>query len=107
MRGPGRRAWLGLALVALGAVLLGAMPPAAPNADALADSWATRAPMPTARQHLGVAAAGNGKLYAIGGFNGAYVATVEEYDPATNTWTTKTPMPTARSQFGVATAANG
>ncbi len=65
-------------------------------------SWTTRANLPTARSDLGVAAASNGKIYAIGGGS-----TVEEYDPATDTWTTRASMPTARSGLGVAVASNG
>jgi Kelch motif/Bacterial Ig-like domain (group 1) len=70
-------------------------------------SWTTKAPMPTARYGLGVAAV-NGILYAVGGGtqNGAILATVEAYDPAINTWTTQAPMPTARTYLGVA-AVNG
>ncbi len=64
--------------------------------------WTTKAPMPTARQGLGVAVVNN-KLYALGGATGVgtfdVVDTVEAYDPATDTWSTKAPMPTAR--YGV------
>ncbi len=71
-------------------------------------SWATRASMPTARYDLGVAAANNGRIYAIGGHTGGSpVAMVEEYDPATNTWVARASMPTARTQLGVAVANNG
>jgi len=68
--------------------------------------------MPTGRAALGLAAASNGKLYAIGGFNEGNgtvtsLGTVEEYDPATNTWATKAPMPSARLGLAVATASNG
>ncbi len=71
-------------------------------------AWRTRASMPTPRGGLGVAAASNGKLYAIGGYNNADdLATVEEYDPATDTWATRSNMPTPRSWLGVAAASNG
>src|SRR5438093_514691 len=64
-------------------------------------SWTTKAPMPTARYGLGVAAV-NGILYAVGGVSGsAILATVEAYDPVTNTWTPQAPMPTARGYLGV------
>jgi N-acetylneuraminic acid mutarotase len=63
-------------------------------------SWASMAPMPTARRDVGLAVV-NGKIYAIGGWNGNYVAENEEYDPATNTWTTKAPMPTPRFGFAI------
>jgi len=66
--------------------------------DQKADSWTTKAPMPTPRGEV-TAATFNGKIYVIGGQS--YSAnfkfrTVEVYDPATNTWTTKANMPTAR-----------
>jgi N-acetylneuraminic acid mutarotase len=73
--------------------------------DPVTDTWASRRPIPTARVLQGLAAANNGKLYAIGGavavgpagsFESATVGTVEEYDPETDDWTTKRPMPTAR-----------
>lgn len=66
-----------------------------------------RAPMPTAREWVAVAAAPNGRLYAIGGNNSSILTTVEEYNPVTNTWAVRTPMPTARSVLAVATALNG
>jgi len=64
----------------------------------MANSWATKAPMPTPRGEV-TAATFNGKIYVIGGQS--YSAnfkfrTVEVYDPATNTWTSKADMPTAR-----------
>jgi N-acetylneuraminic acid mutarotase len=61
--------------------------------------------MPTARQGL-AAAAVNGKLYAIGGYNRGPLATVEEYDPAANAWTAKAPMPTPRQFLAVAVGNN-
>src|SRR5262249_35113075 len=79
--------------------------------DPATDTWAARAPMPTARRGLGVAAAGNGRLYAIGGATATAadccLATVEEYDPATDTWAARAPLPTARHDRGVAAAGNG
>ncbi len=70
-------------------------------------SWASLAPIPTARYSLGVAVA-EGKVYAIGGYNftGHYLGTNEMYDPATDTWTTKAPMPTPRRYFGIAVYEN-
>lgn len=63
--------------------------------------WVTRAPIPTARNHLGAAVL-NGKIYAIGGAkmqdeNETALATVEIYDPTTNKWTTGPSMPTPRA----------
>jgi N-acetylneuraminic acid mutarotase len=72
--------------------------------DPATNTWETRQPMPTARNH---AAAGvvNEKIYVIGGRIGAaYVGIstptdiVEEYDPATDQWgVVKARMPTPRS----------
>ncbi len=68
--------------------------------------WVAKAPMPTARRGLGVAAASNSKIYAIGGYveNIGIVATVEEYNPATDTWETKTDMPAKRWDFAAVEA---
>ena len=80
--------------------------------DPATGTWTARADMPTARYALGVAAASNGRIYAIGGYGGTYysrkaLATVEEYDPATDTWRPRASMPTARDSRGVAAASNG
>jgi len=72
--------------------------------DPATNSWRTRAPMPTPRNHHVVAAANN-KIYAIGGRIGAAFITrasntdvVEEYDPATDRWgPLMARMPTPRS----------
>ncbi|HEY2706005.1 MAG TPA: kelch repeat-containing protein [Candidatus Dormibacteraeota bacterium] len=65
-------------------------------------AWTARAPMPTARSWLGVTAASDGRIYAIGGLNGRPLDTVEAYDPHTDRWSTVPPLATAR--WGVATA---
>ncbi len=80
--------------------------------DPATDTWAVRAPMPTARFGLGLAHASNGNLYAIGGrtqfdYAGTASTVVEEYNPTTNTWTSRAPMPTARYWLGVVAASNG
>jgi subtilisin family serine protease len=71
------------------------------------DKWQTKARMPTGRSLLGVVAAANGHIYAIGGYNSRYLSMVEEYNPSTDTWTTKAYMPTPRMRFGVAASSNG
>jgi len=97
--------------------------------DIAADRWSVKAPMPTAREGLGVGVV-NGILYAIGGnTRGASssrsssspaflssgspglsynlqsadhaLGTVEAYDPVTDKWTAKASMPTPRSMLGV------
>jgi N-acetylneuraminic acid mutarotase len=72
-----------------------------PLAKAAEDSWETMEPMPTERSSVGVAVV-DGKIYAIGGYNGTALNTNEMYNPSTDTWTTKTPMPTARYDVGIA-----
>lgn len=72
--------------------------------DLASNTWETKQPMPTARNH---AAAGHvaGKIYVIGGRLGSAFITrasntdiVEVYDVATDQWgDLKAPMPTARS----------
>jgi N-acetylneuraminic acid mutarotase len=61
--------------------------------DPTTDRWSNCSPMPTARNHF-VAAAVNGRIYAIGGRLGSAMITsaddtdvVEEYDPTTDRWT--------------------
>ena len=64
--------------------------------------WSAKANMPTA-MYLMAAAAIDGKIYVVGGWNGsAYQSALEVYDPATNTWSTKTNMPTATHQLAAA-----
>lgn len=73
--------------------------------------WGSKAPLPTRRVGLGVVAAPNGKLYAIGGGMPALTRRVEEYNPATNTWRGAThglqAMPTPRDLHGAALAPDG
>ena len=72
--------------------------------DPAADAWSERAPMPTARGALSVALH-EGKLYAIGGYEGrANSAAVEVYDPASNSWTSRSPLPTPRDHLAAAAA---
>ena len=109
------RVWSSAALLSGVAVLLSACDsstqPSGPSLDPsaaqplalAAGSWTTKAPMPTPRFNLsaGVAtdAAGQQRLYAIGGFNPntGPVATVEAYHFGSNSWTTKAPLPVALS----------
>ena len=73
-----------------------------------ANSWESKAAMPTARSGFGIAVV-NGDIYAIGGYNKDqtdFSAVNEMYDPAFNTWVQKTPMPTHRVSFGIAVFEN-
>lgn len=77
--------------------------------DPATNSWRTRSPMPTPRNHH-IAAGVGGKLYAIGGRIGAAFITrasntdmVEAYDPANDSWTPPLErMPTPRSAMAAA-----
>jgi N-acetylneuraminic acid mutarotase len=75
------------------------------NSENQDEQWQTRADMPTARQFL-AAVEVNGKIYALGGYNGTPLHTNEEYDPVTNTWQSRADMPTARFYLA-AVAVNG
>ena len=70
--------------------------------SALADSWTTKAPVPTARYTLAAGALG-GKVYAVGGqdFSTA-LDRLDEYDPATNGWTSRMALPTPRGSLSAA-----
>jgi N-acetylneuraminic acid mutarotase len=85
IRGEVAAAAVGDKLFALGGNLAGKAMPRNEEYDPVGDRWQPRAPLPQARDHLGVAAL-NGKIYAFGGFtssvhqgagDGAF-----EYDPA-------------------------
>jgi len=68
------------------------------------DAWMERSPMPTPRGALAVVEF-NGKLYAIGGYDGSgNRAEVEIYDPVADTWTAGASLPTPRDHLAAATA---
>ncbi len=74
--------------------------------DPEADAWTEGPPMPTPRGAL-AAAELDGKLYAIGGYDGnANSGAVEVYDPSTNRWTIKTPLPTPRDHLAAVAVQN-
>ena len=71
--------------------------------DPATDTWAERAPMPTARGALSVTEY-DGQLYAIGGYDWkANSAAVEVYDPVRDVWTARAPLPTPRDHLATAT----
>jgi N-acetylneuraminic acid mutarotase len=66
--------------------------------------WTERTPMPTPRGALAMAES-DGRLYAIGGYDGSSnKAAVEVYDPASDTWTSRSPLPTPRDHLAATTA---
>ncbi|KAB0397670.1 hypothetical protein E2I00_019013, partial [Balaenoptera physalus] len=67
------------------------------------NEWFFVAPMNTRRSSVGVGVV-EGKLYAVGGYDGASrqcLSTVEQYNPATNEWTYVADMSTRRSGAGM------
>ena len=87
--------------------------------DPKTDTWSTKAPMPTARQHLQTAVI-DGKLFALGGRilgNGVQSEDLDEassnfnrnemYDPQNDSWTIRQPMLTKRSGFAAAASSDG
>ena len=77
--------------------------------DTETNTWTTKRPMLTARNHHGAAFI-DGKLYVVGGRVGSTfiiglstnVSTHEVYDVAHDTWSSALGLPTARSGVGVA-----
>jgi N-acetylneuraminic acid mutarotase len=77
-------------------------------------TWEVVAGMQAARQALAVAAAPNGKLYAVGGTELSPInpeaqplGLLEEYDPVADLWITRSPMPTPRADLALVLALNG
>lgn len=68
--------------------------------DPVRATWATRAPMPTARGGGGGAVI-EGKIYVVGG-RPPHGSEFAVYDPATNTWKILPDLPTQRNHIGVA-----
>ncbi|MBX3629871.1 MAG: galactose oxidase [Nitrosomonas sp.] len=72
--------------------------------DPATQIWRERAPMPTARGALGVAAY-QGRLYAIGGYDGEQNSGATEiYDPGTNTWSIAASLSAPRDHLAIAAA---
>ncbi len=101
MGAHGRWQWAGVAVLLL--VVPVALSPGGARAQALEGTSATKALMPTARSDLGVVAASNGKLHAIGGTNGNPLPATEEYTPlGLVAAPTSTPAPPAAARAPVA-----
>jgi N-acetylneuraminic acid mutarotase len=95
-----RCAWIGFAASGL---LIAGFSFARPIARKMPGDWTLKAPLPTKRFEVGVAALG-GKLYVLGGESNGKPATILNtvYDPATNRWSELSPIPRETSHSGVA-----
>lgn len=73
--------------------------------DPVTNNWTTGAPMTIGRHGMGVAADPvNRKLFAVGGWNGSYVSTLEVFVPSEVTWSSSAP---AVAQVNAAGLASG
>jgi N-acetylneuraminic acid mutarotase len=64
--------------------------------------------MPTARWGLAATTGLDGRIYAVGGFDGAdNLHTVEVYDPSTGQWSAVAPLPSEASFLAAATGRDG
>jgi len=80
--------------------------PRVETARPLPTGWEARAPLPTARTEVAVAAL-NGRIYVAGGYaaDGSTLDVVDVYDPATDSWATAAPLPEGRNHMGLAALA--
>jgi len=69
--------------------------------DPTTDSWTTAAPMLTPRYRFASVLGADGRVYAIGGWDGSKaLATVEAYNPDTNTWSYVQSLPRVEEDAG-------
>jgi N-acetylneuraminic acid mutarotase len=104
-----------LILILTATSLITLKPAHSENGSAPAENtWIERAPMPTAREALGLAVV-NGKIYAIGGYASGTefrdfpygpCSFNEVYDPANDSWNALASMPTSRGEFGITVCQN-
>lgn len=74
--------------------------------DFVSETWSSVAEMPGRRCRAGLVVL-NGKVYAVGGFNGSLrVRTVDIYDAQLDQWTVGPNMEARRSTLGVAVLDN-
>lgn len=71
--------------------------------DRDSSGWRRLAPMPTARESMGIAFV-NERVYTFGGRNGDYLDTTEVYDILHDSWTADTPRPVGKAWLGACAA---
>lgn len=75
---------------------------------AAASEWETVANLPSpGRRYLAAVSDSDGRIYAIGGYAGSNLNTVQRYDPETNTWSTVAPLNVARRSLVAARGGDG
>jgi N-acetylneuraminic acid mutarotase len=86
---------------------------AAGSAAAADSGWSTVASMPVTRAWLAAASGADGRVYAIGGYNGGtgsggtVLNSVDAFTPATGSWASVPPMLTAREALAATTGPDG
>jgi len=76
--------------------------------DPTADSWSAISDMNIVRYSVAGSIGADGRIYAIGGSEGAGAPTsVEAYDPSSDTWTFVASMNAGRSEFAAALGPDG
>ncbi len=89
-----------------GSVLSSAVYAYTPGANGSLGSWATVAPLPAAEYNLTAAKGPDGRIYAMGGYNGSAVSSaVYAYAPGGASWVTVASLPTAEYGLAAATGA--
>jgi N-acetylneuraminic acid mutarotase len=70
--------------------------------DPETDRWESRAPLPTARDHIGIVVAEN-RIHVLAGRINSFLNNSQQhdsYDPQADAWTVRNPVPSARSGLG-------
>jgi serine/threonine protein kinase/N-acetylneuraminic acid mutarotase len=91
-------------------------PPASPvasptssttGANASPATWTERQALPRSAYALAAATGSDGRTYAIGGYRGAFLKSVDAYTPGTNRWTPVASMATARDGLAAVSGPDG
>jgi len=76
--------------------------------DAASDAWSSGKGLTTARDSVAATTGNDGRIYAIGGFDGSRtLSSVEAYDVSNNTWASVAAMSMARTDLAAVTAPDG
>lgn len=70
-------------------------------------AWSARAPLPQSAQDHAATLGPDGRIYAVGGYSGGLLTTVQAYDPRADRWSLVAPLPAAHCCGGIVTAPDG